>query len=396
MYSLLYTIFLIIFLPFYFIWLKKKGYSLDIKERLVLYTPENLKNPLWFHCASVGELNTAKPLIDFYSKKYNILITVSSPRGKKYAKENFKYAAVRFLPFDYKFLYRKFIKFYNPKVLIVLEGEFWYNFITTTSSFTPVISANTRISPSSYKFYKRLSFLYRKIFNSFAKFLVRSKDDKVFLEDFVRDKDKIVICGDLKFISSDTKKDVFLKKNNKKVLIAGSTHPPEEKILLETFTKLKKQFPDLVLVLAPRHLERLKQIKDLVKSYNLSYSLRTDTDSLDTDVYIIDTLGELSGLYRYADVVFVGGTIADVGGHNILEPALENKPVIIGKNFYKIKELYNILKNYGVVYVIHDEKQLYSKILELLKNKVNISVDFKQLQENIKNCYISNIDKFLR
>ncbi len=396
MYSLFYTVFLIFFLPVYSFLIKKKGYKLGFKDRLVLYSTAGLKNPVWFHCASVGELNTAKPLISFYSKNNDILITVSSPRGWEYAKKNFKDFEVRFLPFDYRFLIKRFISIHNPSVLIVLEGEFWYNFITTSSKYLPVISANTRISPSSFDFYKKLSFFYRKIFSSFSLFLVRSEQDKKFLLNFVKDTRKIVVCGDLKFVSSSIKKNVSLAKGDKKVIVAGSTHSPEEKILLEVLKKIKEKIPQVTLILAPRHMERIDEITDLVKKYGFSYSFRTKTDRLDTDVYIVDTLGELSGLYRYADIVFVGGTIADVGGHNILEPALENKPVLIGKNYYKIKDLYDLLKDYGVVFVAEDQNQLFERIYHILTDGFSINVDFRFLQEKIINCYISNINKFLR
>jgi len=180
------------------------------------------------------------------------------------------------------------------------------------------------------------------------------------------------------------------------VVIAGSTHEPEEKIILSVFKRLKKDFPELVLVLAPRHLERLDDIKKLIEGSGFEYSLRSQTKKIENDVYLVDTLGELAGLYRYADVVFVGGTIADVGGHNILEPALENKPVIIGKNYYKIKELYNMLKDYNIVFSVEDEEELYYRIKGILSEGFKVNVDFKSLQEEIRKCYINNINTFLK
>ncbi len=396
MYSFLYTLFLLFFIPIYAFVIKKKGYSIGLKERLTLYKGKKLNRTLWFHCSSVGELNTAKPLIEYYSSNYEILITVSSPRGKEYALKSFKDFEVRYLPFDYRFLIRRFLRKYRPEMLLILEGEFWYNFITESSKSISLISVNTRVSHSSYKFYKRLRFFYKKIFNSISKFLVRSEYDKDFLEEFIDDKSKIVVCGDLKFVSSGIKKDVYLDKDNKIVFIAGSTHEPEEEIILSVYKRLKEDFPELVLILAPRHLERLDDIKKLIESYGFEYSLRSQTKKLENDVYLVDTLGELAGLYRYADVVFVGGTIADVGGHNILEPALENKPVIIGNNYYKIKELYDMLKDYHIVFSVEDEEELHQKIKNILSEGFKINVDFKSLQEEIRKCYIDNINTFLK
>jgi len=120
LYSFLYTIFLLFFIPVYAFVIKKKGYSIGLKERLTLYKGKKLNRPLWIHCSSVGELNTAKPLIDYYSSKYDILITVSSPRGKEYALKNFKDFEVRYLPFDYRFLIRRFLIKYRQSFSFIL------------------------------------------------------------------------------------------------------------------------------------------------------------------------------------------------------------------------------------------------------------------------------------
>jgi 3-deoxy-D-manno-octulosonic-acid transferase len=391
----LYFLFLLIFLPIFYITTKKRGYNPGIKERFVFYKDKLDGRVLWFHCASVGEINTIFPIIEHYSKNFKILLTVSSPRGKDYALRKVHFAKVRFLPFDFTFLIKKFVKMYNPKILIIGEGEFWFGFITESSRFLPVISVNTRISEKSFKNYKKYQFFYKKLFNSFTKFLVRSEQDKKFLEKLVHDKRKIVVCGDMKLVSSSAKKEIEFDKNSKKILIAGSTHYPEENIILKVFKEIKKEVPDLALILAPRHLERLEEIEKLVKNFGFDYDLRTETKKLNKDVYIVNTLGELSGFYRYADVVFVGGTFAKVGGHNILEPVLENKPVVIGPYHDKIKDIYQELKRYGIVKAVKTTDELKREILNYL-NKEPFKIDLEQKQKEILECYLKNIDEVLK
>ncbi len=394
-YNFLYFWFLILFLPIFYISTKKRGYKTGIKERFVLYRDTPIDNCLWFHCASVGEINTLFPLIEHYSKEFNILLTVSSPRGKDYALKKVPFAKIRYMPFDFTFLIRKFVKIYNPKTLIVGEGEFWFGFITESSKYIPVISVNTRISEKSFKNYKKYEFFYKKLFNSITKFLVRSEQDKEYLEKLIDNKQKIVVCGNMKLVSSSVKKEIDFDKDDKKILIAGSTHHPEEEIILEAFKELKKEILDLALVLVPRHLERLKEVENLVKKYGFDYDLRTETKKLEKDVYIVNTLGELSGFYKYADVVFVGGTFAKVGGHNILEPVLENKPVVIGNNYEKIKDVYDELKKYGIVKSVNTIDELKKEIKNYLQHKP-FNIDLKKKQKQILECYLKNINEIVK
>ena len=378
-------------LPVYIFLNRKKGYTFNLKERLVLYSDKE-QNNLWFHCASVGELNVARPLIEYYKDRYNILITVFSPRGIDYAKKQYPYATVRTLPFDIPFLFKKFIKIYNPVAVVSIEGEFWFNFVNTAHRFIPFISANTRISDNSYKKYKRWRFFYKKIFNSIDLFLVRSDKDYQYLKDFVDNPEKIILCGDLKFISSKSKKDIKFHKKGK-ILIAGSTHAPEEKIILQVFKKLKEKYPDLHLIIAPRHLERIEEVKKLIENSGFSYQLRSKSDIMEKDIYLIDTIGELSGFYKYANLVFIGGTIANIGGHNVLEAALENKPVVIGKHYHKIDDIVKQLKD-KIVFVAEDEKKLEDTISSLL-NKGIENIDLSKEVDRIFRCYVQNINKVL-
>jgi len=387
MYTFIYSLILFLVVPLMKIKALRKNYNFSLKERFVLYK-DKLDNCLWFHCASIGELNTLKPVYDYYKDRYNILITVSSPRGKRYAIENFKDAKIKELPFDIPFSIKRFLKIYNPKALIIVEGELWYNLIKISSEIIPVVSINSRISPSSFNIYRKFKFLFKNIFDRFCLIIARSEEDAKMISYFT-DIKKINVCGDLKFVSSSIKKEINISfHKDKKIIVAGSTYRIEEEYLLDVFDSLKSQ---ATLFLAPRHLERLEEVLDLVKSRGYSYQLFSENKNINSQVVIIDKMGVLSSLYRYADVAFVGGTIENIGGHNILEAIVENIPVVIGKNYYKIKPIYEEFKKY--IKVVENKEELKKAIEESLKEDIKINI--KEKIDKIFKCYIENLQKVI-
>jgi len=391
-YQLIYILF---FLPIFSLLTKKKGYSLNFKDRFFPDCEEN-KEYIWFHCASVGELNLAKPLINKLKKENNILITVFSPRGLDYGKKEFNDVKVIPLPFDLAFSINRFLNSYRIKLGLIVEEEYWFNLLTISSKRFPILSVNSRVSKKSFKKYKKFYFFYRYIFNSFSKYLVRSETDYLYLKQLVK-KEKLKLCGDLKYISAKPKKDVYLEKNNKKLIILASSHLGEEELVLKVFSKLKKEIDNLALLIAPRHLERVKEIEELIKKFGLNYSLRTENNNIEKDVYILNTLGELSGIYKYADVVVMGGTFVDIGGHNILEALYFNKPVIVGQFTYKIEDLVKKFSEYGIVIKAETEEKLLNSLREFLLNKKRVkNFSLNCLSEKILSCYENKILKYLK
>ena len=391
-YSILYGAVLILVLPVLKIYYGKKGYDLHLKERFLLRKIDTEKPTIWIHCASVGEIKTALPIINHLKtyQDYEILLTIFSVRSYDFAVKNLSNIKITYLPFDFPFLIKKFIKHYKTKILLVEEAELWFNLITVSSKYIPVISINTSISEKSKKKFKKFSFYFKKIFNSFSKIIVRTYEDKVFLSQLV-DTSKIKVCGNLKILSEIKQKEIDVVKN-KKIFLVASSHHPEEEILIKVYKEIKDS--STVLMIAPRHLEEVKEIVNLIESYGLSYGLRSKSQNLDVDVYIIDTLGELVSFFKYADAVFVGGTLANVGGHNILEPILNGKKVIIGKNHYKIKDLVEFAKSIDAVDIVENEEQLKAAILKHFENN-NINVNIDDLRKEIYNCYVKEIKEVL-
>jgi 3-deoxy-D-manno-octulosonic-acid transferase len=389
-YNLVYALALIIVLPVLYLYYKKKGYNFHLKERFLLKKLNTQKPTIWIHCASVGEIKTALPIINYLKtyQDYEILITIFSVRAYDFAVKNLNDIKITYLPFDLSFLIKKFIKNYKPKILIIQEAEFWFNLITTSCKYIPVISINTSISEKSKKNITRFRFYFKPILNSFSKIIVRTKEDKEFLSRFVNPS-KINVCGNLKLLSEVKHKEVNLEKT-KKIILGASTHSPEEEILIKVYKEIKDG--QTMLILAPRHLERINEIINLIENHGLSYGLRSKNSSLDTQVYIIDTMGELTSFFKYADAVFVGGTIANIGGHNILEPILSGKKVIIGKNYFKIKDLVELARSIDAVNIVENEIKLRNTILKHLKNN-NIDIDLEALRKDIYNCYIKSIPR---
>ncbi len=388
MYLVLYIIIAFFVVPYLKLKALIKKQDFSLKERFVFYKDFKEKT-VWIHCASVGELNTVRPIYSYLNEKYSIVLTVSSPRGKKYAKQLYKDAVVRELPLDIPFFIKKFIKMYNPKGLIIVEGEFWFNIIKTSSRFMPVVSINTRISPKSFEFYRKISFLFKKVLKYFTLIITRSNLDAKYISHFT-DKSKIVVCGDLKLVSSTIKKEVKLSlPEGKKVIVAGSTYETEETVLFDII----KDFPDTLFIVAPRHLDRLDKIVDEINRRKLKYSLLSQYKS-DDDVQIIlvDKLGVLPSLYKYADVAFIGGTLENIGGHNILEALVENKPVIIGNHYFKIKPLVEEFKDF--VYIVSNKNELKIALKQVI-NSNPINLDINDKIRDVLRCYISNLEKVL-
>ncbi len=386
MYHIIYLFLFLILAPILKIKAIRKKQDFSFLERFVLYK-DSLENCVWLHCASVGELNTAKPVYKYLKNKgFNIVITVSSPRGKQYAKKIYSDATIREVPFDFVFSVRRFLRIYRPKALIILEEELWYNLIRISSLEVPVYLFNGRISPKSFKIYKFFKGFYKKILKSFTLIACRSKEDEDRFK-YICPNCKIITCGDLKYISSLDKKEVKIEFPNKKIIVAGSTYKIEEELLLKVLKKLS----DYILVLAPRHIERMEETKRIVKNFGYKYETfsKTKTVSEDTKVYLIDTLGVLSSIYKYANIAFIGGTIENIGGHNPLEALLEEIPIIVGKNNYKIQPILKDFKDF--VFMVSDEEDIIKAIKEAENKKLSFNI--KEKIQKIKNCYENVLDK---
>jgi 3-deoxy-D-manno-octulosonic-acid transferase len=378
-YDLIFFIVGFFYLPYYLF--KKKSLK-DFLVRFILPRDFYLDRPLWIHAVSLGEVMAVRPLVrglrELFPGRRIILTTITST-GKKIAESILPKEDTYYLPLDLSFLMRSFISKINPSLLILLETELWPNLILSVKQKNiPIILVNGRISVLSFKGYMMVRWLLKPLLKRIDLFLVQTKlDEERFLK-LGTDKTKIKITGNMKFDIKDFAdlkidytdyRKILGLGSKEKLLVAGSTHPGEEKILIEVYTKLKNKFPLLNLLIAPRHPQRVIEIEKLAKEFGLNSIRISQVSSIINTYYsllILDTIGQLMNYYALADIVFVGGSLVKIGGHNILEPALFKKPIIFGPYMFNFKDISEEFLRENAAIKVDNSEELYVKIEELL------------------------------
>jgi len=359
---------------------------LNLRERFIFRVPRDLKysKPVWFHCASVGEFNTARVIIEDVKKEgFKVIVTYFSPRARSFMKEKVGDIVdwVGALPIDLPFIIKRFNSLVDPRLLIVVEREFW-----------PFLLSKTDVPKILINAYAKGSFMERKLVSKFDHIVARTeKDGNIFKEEGAK---KVSVCGNLKLVfrAEDGGVDISAVGD---IFVGGSTHEGEERILLEIFSALRKSFKNLKLVIAPRHISRSAEVLKLVKSYGFKASLRSEKKD-DWDVLVLDTLGELSLFYRKAKVAFVGGTFVPLGGHNIAEPCRYDVPVFYGPYVHKIEDVACILESEGLGYRVSSAEEAVKVVSEILRGNVSFKKGFmRTLSDSIRSCYRSVIFEYL-
>lgn len=332
--------------------------------------------PIWVHAVSVGEVMAAHPLIRELKKKYpgrKLILSTVTVTGNYTARQRVPEAdAVFFFPFDYPWIVRRVIRRINPVIVLVAETELWPNFFRElTRAGIPSAVINGRISGSSYKNYLKFKSFFRQVFGQVTLFCMQSGEDAARVKDIGALADRVMVTGNLKFdqkIPAIRSAPVSLRAGSK-VITAGSTHRGEEAALLEVFRRLREKFPELVLIIAPRHPERFDEVAGLVNRAGYDCQRRTRMTSTIKDVLLLDTIGELRSFYGICDIAFVGGSLVKVGGHNLLEPAAMKKPVIFSRYMFNFKEISEALISAGGGILVKDKQELYVQADKLLSDK---------------------------
>jgi 3-deoxy-D-manno-octulosonic-acid transferase len=380
--------------------LKNPAYRQRIFERFGFYTQTYAQNVIWFHAVSVGESEALFPLIHLIQTRLpqlSILITTTTPTGSARVKAVLGDSVQHvYLPYDLPDVVERFLNMFTPKMAVIVETEIWTNlYHACATKQIPLYLINARLSEKSVRGYQKIQSLTIPALKAITKIATQTEVDKSRFISIGANPKKIENLGNIKFditISDDilsqgrTLKDKLFK--NRFVFIAASTHEGEEILLLDAYKKLKKQIPELLLVIAPRHPERFAIIENLVKNANLKIITQTSKNvcNTETDIFLIDTLGELKLFYTTADMAFVGGSFVPVGGHNVLEPAAVGTPVLFGlemKNFAFIAE-----KMLAAQAAIQCENitELETKIIELYNQPELRNL----LQQNAKNFVAQN------
>ena len=319
---------------------KNKKYKDALPARFFLKNNNGFeKKGIWFHSCSMGETKSLKPIIDKLSGDINISVITNTgfEEAGKLTKN------VRYLP------YELFLPFWTKKqkALVVMEAELWYMlFLSAKIKKTPTILINARISDKSYNSYKRFSFLYKKIFEQIDKIYAQSQTDKERLLELGAS--NIEVIGNIKLaILPKTTKE--LQKPDTHVITAGSTHESEEELILNAYDKSMGK-----LIIVPRHPERFDKVYALIKEYaeknSLTYHRYTQKENFDSDIVLIDKMGELINIYAISDTVILGGGfIKTAGGHNPIEPAYFGCKLISGETIFNQKSLFECVKDYKLI-----------------------------------------------
>ncbi len=384
-YNILFLVCLIIALPFLLIFMPKN----ELRMRLSI-NGKGDGGYLWFHCASIGELNAVKPLLVKVKQRYpnkKILMTTMTVTGYESASTIKEVDETKLLPFDLIILYKNFFKRFSPQALIIVETELWFSLLSACrKSKIPVAIVNGRISDKSYSKYLSVSKFVKKSFRH-ASFVGAQSEEhqtrylKLGFEN-VHNTHNLKFCTQLPEVDTDKIRAEWKIKENSFIVVWGSSRDGEEELLLSLLKRLKRKVSNLLIILAPRHLNRLSQITELLSKTN--YRMLSDNKDNDPELIIIDSIGQLYKAYAIADVAIIGGSFIDYGGHNPLEPIYYKVPTIIGQHHSSCRDLVQKLLNKEAI-IISNKRRLLNDVVNLAKNR--------ELRQSYGNSGKETIDK---
>lgn len=394
-YDILFTISFLVYLPFYF--LRKKITFFSLLRRIGFWLP-NLNKSIWIHAVSVGEVNLIEPLINrmIETLDYPILISTTTLTGNKLAQNKYKEKAkIIYFPLDIKLVLQKFLKKIKPVIFIAAETELWPNLIWQLKKRKiPCLIINGRISDEAFNQYKLIKPLMKKILAGCDCIGVQNERYRRRFIDLGAKPDQVLITGNLKFNNIKPKQEKIkefkerynpiMKSNSQKLLVAASTHSPEENMILDIYRDIYLA-KNLSLLIAPRHPERSEDIKRIVLSKGFKPIFISKIDQFkneENSIFILDTIGQLLYFYSICDLCFVGGSFSGSGGHNILEPIYFLKPTLFGpsmENFLDISE--TVINNFAGIQV-NSPKELKEEIVTLLDDK-NKCLDYAKAAMNV-------------
>jgi 3-deoxy-D-manno-octulosonic-acid transferase len=353
------------------------------------YKFNDKKKVIWIHAASVGEFKSSDYFIKKFNKDFNLLVTTTTVSAAEYAIKNYGNNIIhQYAPLDIDIWINRFLNNWKPNFIIWIESDLWpATLFSIKKKGIPAILVNLRLSPQSLKKWKLLPSFYDSLLECFNDVFVQSEEDKQRIQTITGK--KLNFIGNLKLIStslnSQNKNIIKLKKeNNIKYLMLASTHQNEEIILKPLIEELLNTYKNLHLIIAPRHPERAGEILKLFSSDNLKTQILSKKNHNYHKVLIIDSLGVLSTYFNLSDIVFLGGSFTPSGGHNPIEPALQNCAIITGPSIFNWQNIFNnMIKNNACIKVecVEELKNIIIKLLnnnnELNKIKVN-SLEFSK------------------
>nr|WP_261816463.1 lipid IV(A) 3-deoxy-D-manno-octulosonic acid transferase [Vibrio gallicus] len=343
----------------------------------------NEQKPIWIHTVSVGETIAATPFIKALKQAHPdqpILITTTTTTGAEQAEKLGSLVTHRYMPIDFSWCVRLFLRSIQPRCLIIMETELWPNTLHCVANTNiPIIVLNARLSERSYARYNKVLPIFKSISQNISHFICQHQDDAIRFIQLGVAKDRVSISGSLKFdidIAPDiTKRAVSLRESlgkHRPVWIAASTHAGEDEQLLDAHRLLLEHIPDALMIIVPRHPERFEQVMSLSQQSGFNTVSRTSQLKItsDTQVYLADTMGEMLLLIGSADICFMAGSLIGdkVGGHNPLEPAALSKPILNGSSYFNFSDITHQLQGNDAVTICDSSQQIAIQLRHLISN----------------------------
>ncbi len=346
---------------------------------------------IWIHAASIGEFKSADLLINSLYKNYTILVTTTTLSAANFASKNYNHKIIhQFAPLDISLWIEKFLNKWSPELVIWIESDLWpitMNLLKQKSIKSLLV--NVRMSPQSFKKWKKIKFFYKQMTECFSEIFAQSQLDKERIN--ILTNRNIKFIGNLKLSSGSNFQKINLDKKlinfqKNKTLMLASTHKNEEFQFLPTIKRLLLQVDGLKIIIAPRHPERSKTIQSIYEKSGVSTKLVSDSSDANSDVLIVNTFGNLPAYFNISDIVVLGGSFVNKGGHNPIEPAINNCVIITGPNVYNWQNIYEEMINNNACFLFNKISILEKKIKKLFEdnNEMNkIKENSKKLTENI-------------
>jgi 3-deoxy-D-manno-octulosonic-acid transferase len=388
LYNFLLTLLLLVTIPYFLLRsLISRRFRRALPQRLGFFQNLSFKRPIWVHAASVGEVLCSIPLLKKIKKELpdsKIVLTTMTSTGNETAKLHVSEAdQILFVPIDHPFIVRRTIKKIQPSLLLIAETELWPNLLRSCGKMRiPIVLFNGRVSEGSFRRYLLFKFFFKECLKYISLFLMQTEEDRERVVEMGAESQKTKVEGNLKFDQAfpsfarkaiDGIPEVFGFHGQEKILVAGSTHTGEEEILVSLYKELKMMEPHLVLILAPRHLERLDEVERILRKEAISWLRKTSLrmgagrpDQKNPEVILLDTMGELMGIYSLGTLVFVGGSLVRVGGHNPVEPLFFGKCVLFGPYMFNFLEISSRLIETGGAIQVSGKEELFSQLRRLL------------------------------
>ncbi|MGQ9630807.1 MAG: 3-deoxy-D-manno-octulosonic acid transferase [bacterium] len=345
--------------------------------------PKNSSRPLWIHAISAGEVVAALPIIKRIAERHpdlEIVLSVNNDAGWQMAQRTPEVRSVFYFPLDLWWIVRRALSSLFPRAIVVMETELWPNFYRAARRQNiPLIIVNGRIPDRVYLNYRLTSFFFRRVLKNVSRFSMQSELDADRIISIGADPAKVIVTGNTKFnVEGQKLKGAEIDElrtslgipRDRSVFVVGSTHRGEEGIILKEFSKILQAFPDLLMILAPRHRERTKEVENIILRDFFKYILRSridpGRDNSGIQIILLDTMGELAKIYSLATVVFIAGSLVPVGGHSILEPALYAKPIVIGPYTHAQRESVELFMRNSAIVKIRRNDELSKAVVRLL------------------------------